>query len=122
MDTGKWCLLMIFREIFEISLQTQALLIYNGTNIFDKNNVYLANEPRYIKVFAIFLFSNCTTCGILWLFYAFKPKLCYGLLFELILYCLDAIFDIFYAIFPFIIVFTSVNLRRSSGSCDYLLT
>ena len=57
-DSGKWCLLMICRDIFEITLQIQALLLYNGTNLFDKNDVYLANEPKYIKVFAVFLFLN----------------------------------------------------------------
>ena len=106
-DSGKWCVLVIFRECFEILLQSQALFLYNGTNIFNLNGVFLPNEPKYIKLFAAFIFSNCMISGILWCMYTFNPRFCKGLLFELILYSFDAIFDIFYTLFPLIIVFTT---------------
>ena len=106
-DSGKWCLISILREVFEILLQSQALLLYNGTNIFNWDDVFLANEPKYIKLFAGFIFGNCITSGILWSMYTFNPRFCKGLLFELILYSFDAVFDIFYTLFPLIIVFST---------------
>ena len=104
LDTGKWVGRRIFLEIIEIILQSQALLLYNGLYLFNTNKVYLAYNSSYIILFSIGLHLNCIFCGILWLFYAFKPTYCYGLLFELIRYAVDVIFDLFYALFPIIIV------------------
>ena len=68
MDSRNWCILAIFRELFEIALQSQALLVYNGTNLFNPNDVFLANHPEYIELFAGVIFLNCVTEGILWFF------------------------------------------------------
>ena len=107
LDTGKWIARKILLEIIEIILQSQALLLYNGSYIFNRNTVYLAYDSEYIILFSCILLLNCTFCGILWLFYAFKPKVCHGLLFQLILCFIDVIFDLFYALFPLIVVISN---------------
>eukprot|EP01084_Bolivina_argentea_P305985 528669_1 len=116
-DSGWWCLWAIVREVFEIFLQTQALLLYNGTYLFrndkENNNITLAYEPKYIQLFAVFLFLNCICSGILWILYAYNPILCHGFLFELALYFFDALYDIFYTIFPLIIVFNTADKNTS---------
>ena len=111
-DSGKWCLLMIIREFIEICIQSSALLLYNGTYLWtdpfdDDTDIRLAQSAKYVKVFTVFLCCNCITAGILWIFYALKPYLCHGVLFYLILSSFDALFDIFYALFPLIIVFSN---------------
>eukprot|EP01084_Bolivina_argentea_P256440 431760_1 len=108
-DSGNWIVFSICREMFEIILQSQALLLYNGINIFNWYEVFLANEQKYIQLFAIFIFLNCITSGILWICYAFNPIFCHGLMFEYILYSCDAIFDVFYALYPLIIVLSSTD-------------
>eukprot|EP01083_Nonionella_stella_P021709 60146_1 len=106
-DSGIWCLWTVLREIVEIYLQSCALLLYNGTHLYRDNfdPVALALPPQYIRLFVAFLSANCISTGILWGCYAFRPVLCHGLVFELILYCFDAIFDLFYATYPLMIVF-----------------
>eukprot|EP01084_Bolivina_argentea_P188642 324679_1 len=110
-DTGFWCLLVILREFMEIFIQSQALLLYNGTSslLINDSDVHLANEPKFIKLFAVFLSLNSITCGVLWLLYAFKHSFCHGILFELILSTTDSIYDIFYALFPLIVVLNDKN-------------
>ena len=121
-DSGLWVAWAILRETFEIFVQSQALLSYNGSYLSSQNNkdndtVSLAYESKYIKLFAVFLLLNCVTCGILWMFYAFKPLFCHGLIYQLILHCCDALFDIFYALFPLMVVFNSTDTSIS----DYRL-
>ena len=122
-DSRNWILFKVFAEIFEIAFQTLALWAYNGTPIivFESNPVYLAYEERFIKIFAIFLFSNCISCTILWSFYAFKPKLCHGLLFQLLLVFVDVIFDIFYVFFPLIVVIT-MNENEDTQGQEFLVS
>ena len=108
-DSGKWFVLMIIREFVEISLQSTALLLYNGTQVLsspsdDHAEIRLAQNAEYVKIFTVFLCSNAIVSGILWIFYALKPSLCHGLLFQLLLYGSDALFDTFYALYPLIVV------------------
>ena len=104
-DTGFWIAQKCSAEMFEIFIQTTALLYYNGYILFSSSNeVALAHKPQYIKLFAIFLSMNSIFVCIIWLFYAFKPLICHGFVFQLVLYSLDVIFDIFYALFPLIMV------------------
>ena len=104
LDTGLWVIVKICFEIIEILLQSQALLLYNGVYIFDRNDVYLAYDSGYIIAFATVLCLNCLLCGILWLLYAFKPKICHGFSFDSAIFIVDIIFDLFYTIFPLIVV------------------
>eukprot|EP01083_Nonionella_stella_P084950 235247_1 len=60
-DSGKWCLLKVLQEFMEIGLQSQALLLYNGSNssvFISKHDVLLAHEAKFIKLFAACLFVN----------------------------------------------------------------
>ena len=107
-DSGLWCSKKLLTEIFEIFVQTIALLYYNGYIVLGSDDeVALAHEPKYIKLFAIFLSMNCLCSCIIWLFYAFKPLICHGFVFAIVLYTTDVIFDMFYTLFPLIVVFES---------------
>eukprot|EP01083_Nonionella_stella_P126661 383459_1 len=113
-DSGWWIVKKLLTELFEIWVQTTALLYYNGGyTLFgssrDGEEVVLALKHQYIVLFAAFLSSNCIFCCIIWLFYAFKPLLCHGLVFEVVLYSLDIVFDVFYTLFPLIVVAQSNN-------------
>eukprot|EP01084_Bolivina_argentea_P182215 314615_1 len=116
-DTIGWILLMFFNEILEIILQSQALLLYNGYNIFDPNNerdVYLAIKPELIVFFAASISFNCFVCGILWILYFTAPKCCYGLTFSLCIFFFDQFTDIIYSLFPlFTVVYDDYNTNRN---------
>eukprot|EP01084_Bolivina_argentea_P009956 18574_1 len=111
-DTVGWCTKWIVKEFVEICIQTQAMLVYNGYG--DKGD-NLALEAKYIIIFSVFLCINSVITGMLWLCYVFKPKLCYGLTFEILLNANDIIVDIFYAAFPFIIFVSYDNSNVLTG-------
>eukprot|EP01084_Bolivina_argentea_P075948 137632_1 len=116
-DTSGWIISCFISELVEIFVQSQALLLYNGYNIFDPqhtNNVYLANKSHFILLFASILAFNCFSSGILWLSYSLAPKTCYGLLFKLSLFLVDEFSDLFYTIFPFILVLAD-NYNKNHG-------
>ena len=100
-DTIFWFLNSILKEVFEIFIQTQAMIIYNGGT----DHSELAQKPYYIQMFSTVLLINCILCSIMWFLYAFKADFCYGVVFEIILNSSDAVCDIFYAMFPLIIAF-----------------
>eukprot|EP01084_Bolivina_argentea_P134263 236855_1 len=97
-DSGTWCIKTLILEIIEICVQTSALLTYNGA----RRN--LAYEPKYIELFSTIIFVNCILCGVMWFFYAFKNRSCYGVSFQLVLDSCDSLLDLFYVTFPMIIV------------------
>ena len=122
-DTGAWCAQKLGTEMFEIFVQTVALMYYNGYILMNSNDddIALAYKSEYIILFVIFLSMNCIFSCIIWLFYAFRPLICHGLVFELVLYAADVIFDIFYAVFPLIVVFQATedntnNIQVALGS------
>eukprot|EP01084_Bolivina_argentea_P214737 364533_1 len=122
-DTGYWVMLMFVHEIFEITLQSQALLIYNGYNLFDPNNendVYLANKPIFIQCFAIFIMFNCFSSGIVWICYAFATKRCHGYIFKISIFFVDQLSDLLYSIFPLIIVLGD-NYNTNDSNFNVLL-
>ena len=93
------------KETVEVVVQTYALLFYNGyTMTQSADDVVLSDAPKYIMLFSGFIAANCISISVLWLFYANRPLSCHGLLFHGILYSADAIFDIFYAMYPLIVV------------------
>ena len=106
-DSGLWCIKKLSSEILEILVQTAALLYYNGYILFsssESNEVALAYKPKYVKLFTMFLSINCIFVCIIWSFYAFKPLICHGFIFSLVLYSMDVIFDMFYTLFPLMVV------------------
>eukprot|EP01083_Nonionella_stella_P153058 491287_1 len=102
------CLLKWNRDCVEpFDPSMQALFLYNGFNLWDprnKNDVYLANDSYLIAMFAVILAFNCFGSGLCWLSYALMTRCCHGLVFKLSLFCVDQISDLFYALFPFMIV------------------
>eukprot|EP01083_Nonionella_stella_P195392 719808_1 len=106
-DTTGWIIRGVMSEILEITIQTQALAHYNGYNILDprnKDGVYLANQPKFIVIFAVILSFNCLGSGVLWCAYSLLTKYCHGLLFKLLLFCVDEMSDLFYTLFPFVMI------------------
>eukprot|EP01084_Bolivina_argentea_P051738 95166_1 len=117
-DTTGWIIRNVISELTEIVVQSQALLLYNGYNIFDtdhSNAVYLANRPYFVIIFAVILSFNCFGSGILWLSYALLPQYCHGLLFKLSIFCIDEFSDLFYTIFPFIVILGDEYNKNSSN-------
>eukprot|EP01083_Nonionella_stella_P032162 88043_1 len=104
-DTNAYAARKIMVEVWEIALQTFALLLYNGYNLWSPNDVSLAHKPKYIYLFASVLSFNCLSVGILWALYALKPNKCNGYIFQLLVFCTDEFCDLFYVIYPFIVVF-----------------
>eukprot|EP01084_Bolivina_argentea_P290836 499700_1 len=106
-DTGYWVVLTFLYEIFEFSLQSINLSIYNGYNLFDPDHtrdIYLATKPIFIKIFSIFIMFNCFSSGIVWIFYVFRAKTCHGYTFKMFIFFVDQLSDLLYSIYPFIII------------------
>ena len=103
-DTRNWFILLLLRELMEITLQIFAAYQYNGLNIFSPNDVVLAFGPTEVKLFCLLLSINCIIMGILWLFYVFCHKSCHGIFFKQLIFVTDTIFDTFYALYPIIVI------------------
>eukprot|EP01083_Nonionella_stella_P243035 847222_1 len=108
-DKVGWVIRSLVNEITELTLQTNAMLLYNGYNVFDARNeedIYLAHKPQYIILFAVILAVNAFGSGVLWLSYTFTPNTCYGTMFKLCVFVIDGFSDLFYTVFPLIVIFT----------------
>eukprot|EP01083_Nonionella_stella_P052304 138820_1 len=103
-DSSAWVIRIFVMEAMEIALQTNALFIYNGFNPNHKDDVYLAEKSQFITLFALCLAINCFGSAILWLSYAFATRYCYGLVFKVALFCVDQLCDVFYSLFPFMVI------------------
>ena len=103
-DTQKWFWLLVLKESIEISFQMLALHYYNGLNIFDSSETILAYGETEITIFAILLGLNCTIFGILWVFYFFCQKLCFGTFYKQVVFIVDSLFDAFYALYPIMVI------------------
>eukprot|EP01084_Bolivina_argentea_P262053 443068_1 len=119
-DSGLWCAKKLLTEIFELFVQTTALLYYNGYQLLSSPNddeVILAYKSEYIILFATFLSINSMFAGITWLLYVVKPLFCHGFIFEVVVYSTDVVFDIFYTLFPLIVVLRATpNIFIALGS------
>eukprot|EP01083_Nonionella_stella_P164371 543749_1 len=122
-DTSAWIVLMFIGEVIEISVQCQALLLYNGYNVFDPSNerdVYLASKPHLIRIFAAILAFNIFGSGLCWLFYVLCAKKCRGLGFKLSLFYVDQLSDFLYTIFPFIMIFGDPYTQKASNKLVWI--
>eukprot|EP01083_Nonionella_stella_P183841 665396_1 len=78
-DAFGWIVIMFSTEVIEIIVQYNALWLYNGYNVFDPNNeqnVYLANKPEFIVIFAAILAFNCFASAMCWVAYTLCSKHC----------------------------------------------
>ena len=117
-DTTGWIVLKFMSEISELLVQSNALLIYNGYDIFDpyRKKTSLANKPQFIELFSGFIAFNAFGSGIIWMFYAIFPRKCYGLLFKRCLFFVDKFSDFLYIIFPFIMLYNDdYNAHANQG-------
>ena len=103
-DTTCWIVFKFTSEISEILLQSNALVMYNGGDIFS-SNIYQANQPQFIKLFAGIIAFNAFGSGSLWLLYATLPNRCYGYLFKRCIFFIDKFSDILYMVSPFIMLY-----------------
>ena len=88
------------REIIEICIQTYALLLYGGLDIFDPNRNVLAQRPLIIQDMAIILGLNCIFTGIIFMLYIVKHNVIHGKSFLTLVFIVDTTFEIFYVLFP----------------------
>eukprot|EP01083_Nonionella_stella_P071740 192874_1 len=117
-DSKAYVALMFGSEIWEIIVQSSALLFYNGYDVMkrsDDTSVALANRPEFVILFACFLSFNCIMTGTLWLLYVFKRSTCNGLIFKLCTFCVDQFCDLLYIFYPFIIIFAQPNTTFVRG-------
>eukprot|EP01083_Nonionella_stella_P295451 1004179_1 len=105
LDKNGAILKMILMETVEIVMQSFALLLYNGYNVFDPNEVVLAYKPQFIYLFVSILSLNCIGVGILWSFYALTQNKVNGLVFKMMEFGIDQFCDLFYTAYPFVVVF-----------------
>ena len=117
-DTTGWVITSILSEIAELVVQSQAMLLHDGYHPLRPDELYLAQKPRFIRWFAIILFINSSASGLSWLCYAIFPGKCHGLLFLLFIFVIDQICDLFYTLFPLIVV---VNDEYNSNTDDILI-
>ena len=117
-DTNGYIVRTLIMETWEIVLQTFALWLYNGYDVWNPDTITLAYKTSLIYIFVTVLSFSCLITGILWLLYVLKPDKCSGLLFNLLLFCVDQFSDFFYAIFPFILVFGNPNVHLQSEDFD----
>ena len=120
-DTRNWFVLLMVREIVEITIQIFALYNMNGVNLFYPKEIVLASKQFTVKLFTILLCMNSIIVGILWIFYLVQHKLCHGDFFKQLVFVIDTLFDTFYALFPIIIIanetgFDNFNLKVAVGS------
>eukprot|EP01083_Nonionella_stella_P168520 569140_1 len=122
-DTTGWIIKSALNEITELIIQSQALLLYNGYNLFDPRGVYLAKAPFLIIMFASFVSFNCFGSGICWLSYALAHRKCHGLMFKLSLFFVDQCSDLLYTIFPLVVVLSDpYNDDDDANQMDVLLS
>ena len=145
-DKKGWCLLIIAREWLETIIECNALFSYNGVFLLNDiwqymisgdsyNPDYVARgyKAEFIITFAVVVFLNNINVGILWLFYVqVRPFYCAGSFFRNLITLSDALYDLFYATFPLILVAASTDnsdfltsagaLQTNSGYVYYSLS
>eukprot|EP01083_Nonionella_stella_P016728 46723_1 len=117
-DSTGWIFLKIVGELPEFVLQTQAMLLYGGHYVFDPHNtndVYLANKPHFIIVFAAILSLNCIGSGIVWILYALLPRYCYGTSFNGSIFFVDKMSDLLYTLFPLYVIIVDDYNRNTNN-------
>eukprot|EP01083_Nonionella_stella_P306926 1076857_1 len=122
-DTTGWIILHIFGELLELFVQSQALLLYGGYNVWDphhSNDIYLANKPGFLMMFAAIISLNCFCSGVLWCSYALATRHCFGTVFTLTIFIIDSFGDLCYTGFPFIIVMED-NYNKNTDNVLVLL-
>ena len=87
--------------------------------------VILAEKTEYVAIFAYVLSSDCMIIGILWILYIFKYEIFHGTFFRYLVFSIDFIFDMFYAIFPLLLIgdnnLTFVTAAASVNSKSFVL-
>ena len=102
-------------------MQINALIIYNGGLTSNDGEVYVAKKPEFIKLFAGFIAINCLGSGMVWILYACIPSFCHGIKFKLFIFVLDQCADVFYSVFPFIIIIYDTYNDQHHDGYDILL-
>ena len=71
-DTTGWIILSFINELTEIILQSQALYLYNGYNVFDPNNSVFY-ETKYAKLVFFALFLLCSSALATYFVHQYLP-------------------------------------------------
>eukprot|EP01084_Bolivina_argentea_P309752 535838_1 len=109
-DSTGWIIKTLVIDNIKIILQTISFFRYGGAQnqilyIFDnKNNITPAEQSKYVILFAIYLSLHYIIWGITWICYIFKHQFCIGRFFKSSIFIINAIFDIFYFIYPLLLL------------------
>ena len=118
-DTTGWIILKFLGEIFEFTIQSISILIYNGYDPFHPDDTPLAEKPHSIIAFAAVLSLNCLGSGSLWICYVLFPVHCKGIEFSRCLFYVDRCSDLLYALFPFYVILSDDS--NTNTGCFELL-
>ena len=114
-NTPGTVMLLIFKEVFEIGIQNIAFYFYagsqhpiikyfNGINSNADKQVILAVDRANVELFSWVIGIDCIILSIMWSLYVCKHKIFHGEFFVFMMFAIDAIFDLFFALFPLTLV------------------
>ena len=66
--------------------------------------VILAEKTEHVSLFAYVLSSDCILIGLLWILYICKYDIFHGTFFRYLVFSIDFVYDMFYAIFPLLLI------------------
>eukprot|EP01084_Bolivina_argentea_P008827 16506_1 len=116
LDVALYVLALMMKNCVVLIVQILALLHYNGVEIIyiGDNEHLLAENMQFIVIYAVVIGVHQFTIGILWYLYLCKHDKCNGRYFNLIIYCINYLFYMFYIINPIILIYTQYNGLYSS--------
>ena len=114
-DSPPAILIIQSKEALEIALQTIAFYFYGGSqsdfikfvnsgNVDIDSTVILAENIKYVELFAHVLSVDCIIISILWCLYIFQHEIFRASFFRYLLFSIDFTFDMFYATFPLFLI------------------
>ena len=102
---------------FYAGSQNSIIKYFNGFNTnFDKT-VILAVDRDSVELFALVLSIDSMILSIMWFLYVFKNNVFHGKFFQITMFAIDAIFDLFFTFFPLTLV-NSRNISVLIGSLN----
>ena len=129
-DSPQAIVVMQIKETVELFLQNGAFYSYAGSqNSFIKwinsgdwdsdKTVILAERIEYVSLFGYVLSIDFILMGILWNLYIVKHTTFHGTFYRYLVFTIDFIFDVFYAIFPLILIGkNNINFMIAAASVN----
>ena len=107
-------------ELFEICVQFYGLCLLGGIDLLYPDSVVLSQEYYTVESFAIIVGLNCIITGLVWMIYIIFHNTWHGSLFFGLIFFVDSIFEITYALFPLLNLTQSNTLAITEESLGFL--